>query len=320
MTRWVRPGGRPGPGQGPLGVPAVRLRKRPIGRCTSAICPTTPRPKRFSCRSTPAAADSVVRVRLAPHMDADGRKRAFGFVTMASPEVAKTAADALRTADLRGRRLAVGSELGPSEGRAPSAPRRRRTLGRSAVRTFVREAAAGGRPTVQEAGPRKREAQANVRRRPGAAQKARRAGRPQDQLGPRRRRLRAEVGRSRPLTGRERVRSLTSLRRPIASRTDSPCVTSLDDLRQLWPRQLRDDKKQALDVRKVRAQEVAPCAGSTSRRTKKARSPRVERSSQGQSRTRARGGSGAQSSRAGTCERVLLRRSAPGRAVAMAWT
>jgi RNA recognition motif-containing protein len=52
-----------------------------------------------------AAADSVVRVHLP--MDADGRKRGFGFVTMANPEVAKTAADALRTADLRGRRLVV---------------------------------------------------------------------------------------------------------------------------------------------------------------------------------------------------------------------
>src|SRR5580658_3597456 len=52
-----------------------------------------------------AVADSVVRVHLP--MDADGRKRGFGFVTMASAEVAKTAADALRTADLRARRLIV---------------------------------------------------------------------------------------------------------------------------------------------------------------------------------------------------------------------
>jgi nucleolin len=52
-----------------------------------------------------AAADSVVRVHLP--MDADGRKRGFGFVTMASAEVAKTAADALRSADLRSRRLIV---------------------------------------------------------------------------------------------------------------------------------------------------------------------------------------------------------------------
>jgi RNA recognition motif-containing protein len=52
-----------------------------------------------------AAPDSVVRVHLP--MDADGRKRGFGFVTMASSEAAKSAADALRAADLRGRRLVV---------------------------------------------------------------------------------------------------------------------------------------------------------------------------------------------------------------------
>jgi RNA recognition motif-containing protein len=52
-----------------------------------------------------SAAGSVVRVHLP--MDADGRKRGFGFVTMASPEVAKTASEALRAADLRGRRLVV---------------------------------------------------------------------------------------------------------------------------------------------------------------------------------------------------------------------
>jgi RNA recognition motif-containing protein len=47
----------------------------------------------------------VVRVHLP--MDADGRKRGFGFVTMASSESAKTASEALKTADLRGRRLIV---------------------------------------------------------------------------------------------------------------------------------------------------------------------------------------------------------------------
>jgi nucleolin len=51
------------------------------------------------------APDSVVRVHLP--MDADGRKRGFGFVTMASSEAAKAAEVALRTADLRNRRLVV---------------------------------------------------------------------------------------------------------------------------------------------------------------------------------------------------------------------
>jgi len=47
----------------------------------------------------------VVRVHLP--MDQDGRKRGFGFVTMASSESAKTASEQLKTADLRGRRLIV---------------------------------------------------------------------------------------------------------------------------------------------------------------------------------------------------------------------
>jgi RNA recognition motif-containing protein len=64
------------------------------------------------------AADSVVRVHLP--MDADGRKRGFGFVTMASAEVAKTAADALRQADLRGRRLVVN--LAHPKGERPPRP------------------------------------------------------------------------------------------------------------------------------------------------------------------------------------------------------
>jgi RNA recognition motif-containing protein len=47
----------------------------------------------------------VVRVHLPT--DPDGRKRGFGFVTMASPEIAKSASEALRTADIRGRKLIV---------------------------------------------------------------------------------------------------------------------------------------------------------------------------------------------------------------------
>ena len=47
----------------------------------------------------------VVRVHLPS--DPDGRKRGFGFVTMSSAETAKSAIDALRDADVRGRRLVV---------------------------------------------------------------------------------------------------------------------------------------------------------------------------------------------------------------------
>jgi nucleolin len=64
------------------------------------------------------APDSVVRVHLP--MDADGRKRGFGFVTLASSEAAKTAADALRSADMRGRRLVVN--LAHPKGERPARP------------------------------------------------------------------------------------------------------------------------------------------------------------------------------------------------------
>jgi nucleolin len=51
------------------------------------------------------AEGQVVRVHLPT--DPDGRKRGFGFVTMASAETAKAASEALKTADIRGRRLVV---------------------------------------------------------------------------------------------------------------------------------------------------------------------------------------------------------------------
>src|SRR6185503_6719620 len=54
---------------------------------------------------TATGAGPVVRVHLP--MDADGRKRGFGFVTMVSAEAAKGAIDALKGADIRGRRLVV---------------------------------------------------------------------------------------------------------------------------------------------------------------------------------------------------------------------
>jgi RNA recognition motif-containing protein len=51
-------------------------------------------------------AGSVVRVHL-PVDQADGRKRGFGFVTMSSSDTAKVAAEQLKSADMRGRRLIV---------------------------------------------------------------------------------------------------------------------------------------------------------------------------------------------------------------------
>lgn len=52
-----------------------------------------------------AGEGQVVRVHLP--MDPDGRKRGFGFVTMASSEAAKAASEKLRDTDFRGRRLIV---------------------------------------------------------------------------------------------------------------------------------------------------------------------------------------------------------------------
>lgn len=51
------------------------------------------------------AEGQVVRVHLPT--DPDGRKRGFGFVTMASAEAAKGASEALKSADIRGRKLVV---------------------------------------------------------------------------------------------------------------------------------------------------------------------------------------------------------------------
>jgi nucleolin len=50
-------------------------------------------------------AGGIARIHLPT--DPEGRKRGFGFVTMNTPEAAKGAIDALRGADLRGRRLVV---------------------------------------------------------------------------------------------------------------------------------------------------------------------------------------------------------------------
>jgi nucleolin len=64
------------------------------------------------------AEGQIVRVHLPT--DPDGRKRGFGFVSMASVEAAKTASEALRNADLRGRRLVVN--LAHPKGERPARP------------------------------------------------------------------------------------------------------------------------------------------------------------------------------------------------------
>jgi nucleolin len=64
------------------------------------------------------AEGQVVRVHLPT--DPDGRKRGFGFVTMASSEAAKTAIEGLRDMDLRGRRLNV--KIAQPKGERPERP------------------------------------------------------------------------------------------------------------------------------------------------------------------------------------------------------
>ena len=80
-------------------------------------------PEEVEAMITATGAGPVVRVHLP--MDPDGRKRGFGFVTMASAEAAKGAIEALRGADVRGRRLVVN--LAHPKGERP--PREERPAG-----------------------------------------------------------------------------------------------------------------------------------------------------------------------------------------------
>jgi nucleolin len=105
------PGGAPrGPGAGPQQAPDRTLY---VGNL-----PYDATQQEVQTLVNGVAPDGVVRVHLP--MDADGRKRGFGFVTMASAEAAKTAADQLRSADLRGRRLIVN--LAHPKGERPPRP------------------------------------------------------------------------------------------------------------------------------------------------------------------------------------------------------
>jgi nucleolin len=105
-------GGPPGP-RGPAGAPQAPDRTLYVGNL-----PYDTTQEEVQLLVNTAVADGVVRVHLP--MDPDGRKRGFGFVTMASAEAAKTAADALRSADIRGRRLIVN--LAHPKGERPARP------------------------------------------------------------------------------------------------------------------------------------------------------------------------------------------------------
>jgi RNA recognition motif-containing protein len=106
------PGGPGGP-RGPGGGPQAPDRTLYVGNL-----PYDATQEEVQILVNGAVTDGVVRVHLPT--DADGRKRGFGFVTMSSAESAKTAADALRSADLRGRRLVVN--LAHPKGERPPRP------------------------------------------------------------------------------------------------------------------------------------------------------------------------------------------------------
>jgi RNA recognition motif-containing protein len=117
------PGGPPRMGGSPMGPPGPRGPGGPAAQAPDRTLyignlPYDATVEEVQTLINAAVADSVVRVHLP--MDADGRKRGFGFVTMASAESAKTAADALRSADLRARRLVVN--LAHPKGERPARP------------------------------------------------------------------------------------------------------------------------------------------------------------------------------------------------------
>jgi nucleolin len=120
----VGPGGPGGPGGprpsglGPRGVGAGPQQAPPDRTLYVGNLPYDATQQEVQTLVNGVAADSVVRVHLP--MDADGRKRGFGFVTMATSESAKIAADQLRSADLRGRRLIVN--LAHPKGERPARP------------------------------------------------------------------------------------------------------------------------------------------------------------------------------------------------------
>jgi RNA recognition motif-containing protein len=104
------PGGPPRMGGSPMGPPGPRGPGGPAAQAPDRTLyignlPYDATTEEVQTLINGVAPDSVVRVHLP--MDADGRKRGFGFVTMASSEAAKAAEVALRTADLRSRRLVV---------------------------------------------------------------------------------------------------------------------------------------------------------------------------------------------------------------------
>jgi nucleolin len=118
------PGARPGGDRGPMGGGGLGPAGAPDRTLYVGNLPYDATTEEVETLINGTGSGPVVRVHLP--MDADGRKRGFGFVTMASADTAKAAIDALRGADVRGRRLVVNlahPKGEKPEGGGPSGPR-----------------------------------------------------------------------------------------------------------------------------------------------------------------------------------------------------
>lgn len=111
------PPGPRGPG-GPMGGP--RRQGSPDRTLYVGNLPYDATQEEVEALITTSGAGNALSVKLP--MDADGRKRGFGFVEMETPEGAKAAIEALKGMDVRGRRLVVNLSH-------PPAPRGERPAG-----------------------------------------------------------------------------------------------------------------------------------------------------------------------------------------------
>ncbi len=122
------PGAGPAPGPNGPGAPrgvggGGAMADSPDRKLYIGNLPYDATPEEVEAVITATGAGQVVRVMLPS--DPDGRKRGFGFVTMASPEAANSAVELLRGAEVRGRRLVVN----PAHQRGDRPPREPRAFG-----------------------------------------------------------------------------------------------------------------------------------------------------------------------------------------------
>ncbi len=98
----VGPGGPRSSGPRPSGGPGAPNRTLYVGNLPYDC---TQQELEELINTATAGEGQVVRIHMPT--DPDGRKRGFGFVTMSSTDTAKSAAESLKSSDIRGRRLVV---------------------------------------------------------------------------------------------------------------------------------------------------------------------------------------------------------------------